>query len=273
MACANSYSRLIGRNHRSSSTTLRASSFLLCLVSPVLHKMLCGSFSESQGKKLKLLDVDGEIFIKALNVWCGRVDSRGMELGELEQLATMADRFQITEVVSAVEEAAMTQLRMDNCGEMLMWSRRYGLRQLKEGALKMAAERFEEFATTAGFMRMGEEALGSVVDDDWLIARNEEVVWEAVVGWMRGESGKVGWRGVVGKIRFPLMEEDYLGSRVLGMMARSGWRVWWRRRSGPRQRGGRVWPSKPSCWVGKRWWSAWGQTCGGRSTEGGMDAK
>ncbi len=48
-------------------------------------------------------------------------------------------------------------------------------------ALKMAAELFEEFARTAGFMRIGGEALGSMLDDDRLAARNEEAVWEAVV--------------------------------------------------------------------------------------------
>ena len=48
-------------------------------------------------------------------------------------------------------------------------------------ALKMAAERFEEFARTAEFMRIGCDELGSVLNDDRLIARNKEAVWEVVV--------------------------------------------------------------------------------------------
>jgi hypothetical protein len=195
---------------------LPANSFLICLASPVLHKMLCGSFSESKGKRLKLDDVDGNTFIKILGVWCGREDCQGMGIDEVQQVASVADRFQMTEVLSAVEEALLSQLSIENCGEVLMLCGRCGMERLEDEALKIAAERFEEFATTAGFMWMGEEALGSVVDEDRLVARNEEAVWEAVLGWIKGAAGEVGGRGVVGKIRFPLMKEEYLGCHVLG---------------------------------------------------------
>ena len=141
-----------------------------------------------------------------------------MALGELQQLASVADRFQITEVVCAVEETLLLQLCVVKCGELLMWSGRCGMQRLEAEALKMAVERFEEFATTAGFMQMGGEALGRVLDDDRVVTRSEEAVWEAVAGWMRGAAGDVGWRGVAGKSRFPLLGEEYLGSHVLGMV-------------------------------------------------------
>ena len=48
----------------------------------------------------------------------------------------------------------------------------------------MAAERFVEFARTADFILIGWKVLGSMLDGDWLVARNEEAVWEAVVEWM-----------------------------------------------------------------------------------------
>ena len=68
--------------------------------------MLCGNFSESRGKKLKLNDVDGNIFVKVLDVWCGREDCQELALAELPLLASVADRFQMTEVTSVLEEAA-----------------------------------------------------------------------------------------------------------------------------------------------------------------------
>jgi hypothetical protein len=191
-----------------------------------LHKMLCGSFSESKGKKLKLKDVDGGIFLKALDVWCGREDCRELEWGELQRLANVADRFQMTDVLSVLEEALMGQLSVDMCGDVLMWSGCCGMGQLEAEALRMASWRFEEFATTAGFMRMGEEALMSVVDDDQLVASNEEAVWEAVVGGMRGAGNERRGRGVAGRVRFPLMEEEYLRCRVVGMMMDGEHREW-----------------------------------------------
>jgi hypothetical protein len=99
---------------------------------------------------------------------------------------------------------------------VLMWSGGCGMLRLEAAALRMAACGFEDFSRTGGFMLLGEEALSILLDDDRLVARNEEVVWEAVVGWRGGTAGKVGWRGVVGKISFPLMGEEYLRNRVVG---------------------------------------------------------
>ena len=65
---------------------------------------------------------------------------------------------------------------------------------------------------------MGEEELGRVVDDDRLVSRNEEAVWEAVVGWMASAGGAVRWRGLPDKIRFPLLREEYLRGHVAGMV-------------------------------------------------------
>jgi hypothetical protein len=110
-----------------------------------------------------------------MDVWYGKFDCQEMVLGEMLELASVADRFQITEVVSVVE-AIMGQLSMDTCGELWKWSGRCGLWRLEADALKMAGQGFEEFVTTAGFLRIGEDALGSLVDDDRLVARNEEAV-------------------------------------------------------------------------------------------------
>ena len=42
--------------------------------------MLCCSFIESSGKKLKLMDVDGAAFGKALDIWCGKKINAHIEL-------------------------------------------------------------------------------------------------------------------------------------------------------------------------------------------------
>ncbi len=134
--------------------------------------MLCGNFSESRGEKLTLDDVDGRVFIKALDVWCGRKDCQEVALGEVPLLASVADRFQMTEVTSVLEEAVMGKLSLDMIGDVLMWSGRCGMQQLEAEALEMAAKRFEEFAKTEGFARMGEEALTIVLDDGHLVISN-----------------------------------------------------------------------------------------------------
>ena len=132
---------------------------------------LCGSrFMDGKSKKLELSDVEQRAFTKALDLWCGREDCQEVELGE--------DQFQMTEVTSVLEEALTKQLRVDMCDDVLMWSGR--------GA---AASDGSQLARTAGLMRMGEEELGRVVDDDRLAARNEEAGGVGDRGWMNEECG------------------------------------------------------------------------------------
>jgi hypothetical protein len=45
-----------------------------------------------------------------------------MVLRKVQQLVSVASQFQITEVVSSLEEAAKGQLSVEACGEVLMWS-------------------------------------------------------------------------------------------------------------------------------------------------------
>jgi hypothetical protein len=103
-----------------------------------------------------------------------------------------------------------------------------------------------------------------VVDADQLVARNEGGGVGSCVGldlgWGEGGAGGRQGRGVVGKIRFPLMAEEYLrdcGSLCVKGIG-SGRFEWWLMRCGPRRRGGRVRRSNSSCWGGWRWRIVWG---------------
>jgi hypothetical protein len=91
--------------------------------------------------------------------------------------------------------------------------------RLEAAARRLAAEHFEEFAITAGFAQIDEVALAGLLDDDGLEARSEEAVWEALLGWMQEAEGPKLRRELVRKVRFPLMGEDYLLSRVAGTLA------------------------------------------------------
>jgi hypothetical protein len=115
--------------------------------------MVCGSFSESKEKKLRLDDVERRTLIKTLDIWCGRGDDQEMDFHEVQQLATMADRSQITEVTSLLEEAVIGQLCLEACGEVLIWSRGCWMLRLEAAALKMAAWRFEEWRGLCGSER------------------------------------------------------------------------------------------------------------------------
>ncbi len=197
---------------------MMSNSFLLSLCSPVLQKMIQENISDKSEKKLELQDIDAITFGKALDLWCGKDLGHDADLNEVRQLAIVANRFQMTEVVAAIEETIIPQLCIGVCGEVLSWSGDTGLKQLEESAKRLAAERFEEFVRAQSFVSIDEKTLGSLLDDEGLSARSEELVWEAVVQWMKAEDGKLRGRDLLRKIRFPLMCEEYLRSKVVKML-------------------------------------------------------
>jgi hypothetical protein len=187
--------------------------------------MICGRFSESAGKNLHLQDVNGGVFGHALDLWCGRAEETELQMVEVQEIASVADRFQMLDVVGALEESMMGQLTVELCCEVLISGGGAGMGRLEAAARRLAADRFEELTRTAGFAEMEEETLGDLLDDDKLAARSEEAVWEALAAWMTAEDGRPRGRGLLRKIRFPLMDEGYLRSRAAAMLPaeQAGW--------------------------------------------------
>ena len=211
---------------RSSKKSVRANSFLLCMASPVLHKMLCGSFREGATRRLSLTDVDGSAFQEVLNLWCGKEGRAERELGDVMAMASVADRLEMLDVFEALEAAIIGELRPEVCAEVLMSSRRLGLGQVEEAAWEMMVERFEEVSKTAGFMGLDEETVGKLLEEDGLGVVKEEEAFEGLVGWMKGDAGG-GLRGkeLLGKIRFGVMDQGYLEEKAREMMPEEhrGW--------------------------------------------------
>ncbi len=71
----------------------------------------------------------------------------------------MADQFQMTDVVSALEVTVLEHLNINVCGDVMNWSIDLGLRQVEATARKLATERFEQLAKSDDFMLMHEEVL------------------------------------------------------------------------------------------------------------------
>jgi hypothetical protein len=197
---------------------LRASGFVLGLSSPVLQKMLCGGFSESAARRVELEDVDGVAYSKVLDMWCGKEGLEEKELGDVLVLASVADRLEMAEVGAALEEAIIGQLNARNCGDVLMVSGRLGLGPVEAAACRLALERFEEVAGTAGFVEMDEAAVGRLLEDDRLCVSTEEAVFEGLVSWMRGGGCGLRGRGLLSKVRFGLMDREYLASQAKGKL-------------------------------------------------------
>ena len=187
----------------------------MSMASPVLHKMLFGDFREGAARRVALEDVDGRVFGDVLDLWCGKEVRGDKELADVMMMASVADRLQMAEVVVALEDAIMGEMRVGTCAEVLEGSRRLGLLRVEEAAWAMAVGKFEEVCATAGFMGLDEEILGRILEDDELGVRREEAAFEGLVGWMKGGEGRgPAGRELMGKIRFGVMAQGYLECKV-----------------------------------------------------------
>jgi hypothetical protein len=83
--------------------------------------MLCRGFKESSEKRLELKEVDSGAFRYVLELWCGGYDFQELDWDAMQQLACVADRFQISEVVAALEDSMVGTLIVEVCVEMLNW--------------------------------------------------------------------------------------------------------------------------------------------------------
>ena len=175
--------------------------------------------------QLQIDDIHGPVFCRVLDLWCGRNDDKTMDLTELKEMAKVAVYLQMPDVLAEIEDKIIEQLCPEVCAEALSWSCKIGLRRLEEATRKTAVDHFEDLSATTSFLRMEEEVLGSLLDDDSLAARSEEFVWEALAAWMRAGTGHLRGRALLAKIRFPLMNEGYLRSRVTAALPaeHAGW--------------------------------------------------
>ena len=122
------------------------------------------------------------------------------------------------EVASALEDAIIRALTVDNCGEALFGAGRAGLWRAEGAARALAAARFEAVAATAGFLLLDEDHLAALLDDDHLAVAREERAFEAVVAWMRAGAaagaGSLRSPELLRRVRFGVMRQEYLLVRV-----------------------------------------------------------
>ena len=64
-------------------------------------------------------EVDGSVLLEVLDLWCGRKHATDKSLIDALLLGSVADRFEVVEVVAALEEAIVAHLRVGACEEAL----------------------------------------------------------------------------------------------------------------------------------------------------------
>ena len=119
----------------------RMSGFLLSLVSPVLHKMVCGAFKESASRRLTLGEMEERAFVRVVGLACGVASMEGGHVMEVVKLAKVADRLQMSEVVAELSGTICRELSVEVCAEVLGASGAWGLGEVEGRCRRMAQSR------------------------------------------------------------------------------------------------------------------------------------
>jgi hypothetical protein len=177
----------------------------------VWRAKLCGDLGDETRRELALEGGEAGLFSKLVALGSGASVTMDGGMEGVVALGRMADRYQVEVVGGVVEEAVMRLLTVENCGRVLVQSSGSGLAVAARASRDLALRRFDQFTKTEGFLEVGEEVLGSLLDDDGLVTEREECVYEGVVRWMKGgEGGGVRGVGLLRKVRFPYMQGEYL---------------------------------------------------------------
>jgi hypothetical protein len=191
-----------------------ASGFFLSILSPVWRAKLCGdSWGKGglEGGPLALEGEDAGLFRRLLALGSGAAVTMEEGLEGVMALGLMADRYQVEVVQGTVEKAVLRLLRVESCGMVLGRSSGSGLVHLERASRELALREFDQFTWTTGFMELEEEVLGSLLEDGGLWTEKEERVFEGVVRWMKGgRKEELRGSGLLGRVRFPLMDGEYL---------------------------------------------------------------
>ena len=205
--------------------TDKASGLLLSMLSPVWRAKLCDNIWGGSSLQLDLEGEEASAFKKLLALGSGASVTMAGGVEELVALGRMADKYQVEVVQGAVEDNLVSShLTVESCGIILALSFGSGLERVVRASRELALREFDKFSKTAGFMTVSEEVLGSLLDDDGLMTEKEEVVYEALLRWMKGgvgDSEEVRGEELLRKIRFPFMDGEYLAT-VRGRTALEG---------------------------------------------------
>lgn len=207
---------------------LRISGFVLCLLSSEWYEAL--RFKTSEGgddiRKLRLKDGNPKQFDSLIRLGCGLSTAIPSDLAGLLRLATLAHDYRLEDVSAVLEKEIVRRfLNIETCCDLLEQAQQCGLTEVVASARRFALDSFDEVAATDSFLRLAEDTVSDLIDDDSLQV-GEALVFRAAARWMRGqydgangeESGELRGKGILGKVRFCLMPPEFLAGEARGVL-------------------------------------------------------
>ncbi|XP_069702649.1 kelch-like protein 10 [Periplaneta americana] len=136
----------------------------------------------------------------------------------VEQLLPIADQYEVLGVVRQCCQYLFEELRPDNCLGIFKFARHYFCCDLEERGRRYIRHNFKQILQQSSeFKDLSAEELESILCDDELNVRNEELVFEAVIRWTEVDitARKQHLKSLIHCVRYGLMSFKYFTDVVM----------------------------------------------------------
>ncbi|KAL2737104.1 kelch-like protein 10 [Vespula maculifrons] len=191
---------------------------ILSAVSPYFKALFTNSLKggKSETTEVVIDSVPSEIFALILDY--AYTGTCNVNADNVEQLLPLADQFEVLGVVQLCCQFLLQELKPDNCLGIFKFARHYFCRDLEEKGRRYIRHHFKQILyESSEFKELQSEELESILEDDELNVKNEEIVFEAVKTWVeyKVEERKIHVAKLLECIRYGSMSYNYFADNVL----------------------------------------------------------
>lgn len=156
---------------------------VLAASSPYFRALLTNNMAETYVSSLEVHDVAAETFEEVLNFMYTGVANLASNIQAVWLIAA-AEKFLMSDLSHITFQCLKEHAGVVDFPELLAEGRRLGLRDIEAFAFARCLEHFEEQVETEPFLALPPEFLLELLESDFLMTDNEEIVVKAAVGWI-----------------------------------------------------------------------------------------
>ncbi|KAM3934889.1 kelch-like protein 35 [Leptodactylus fuscus] len=177
--------------------------------------MFTKGFQESSSDREVILhDIPAPVMGLVLDfIYEGRIS---IQVDNVEDIFKVSDQLQLDSLREECVTFLGGQLDPSNCVNIMKFADMFSVLSLSENSKKLMLESFEEISEHGEFLELSKEELVKYLSDDDLKVRKEEVVFEAVMRWVKANEGqrRGALKDLLEHVRLPLVDPTYFLEKV-----------------------------------------------------------
>jgi len=182
--------------------------------SPYFMAMFTGKMTESSADRVKLNGIDGKALLQLIEY----IYTSMIEVTEdnVQSLLPAANLLQLQFVRESCCSFLQSQLHPSNCLGIRQFADIHSCSDLLTHARSFTEQHFSDVVRGEEFQNLSCQQVCELIDSDQLSVASEEMVYEAVIGWVRTDvtNRSPNMARLLEHVRLPLMPKDYLVKTV-----------------------------------------------------------